>query len=89
MGNRGGRKKEIIYLSLYCHNQNDSRIKMDSDERLSLCFINCEGQSRKTMSTNYNLFEETGEPKRNRAETLLLTSLTDGPNRLTRNHISK
>ena len=32
------------------------------------------------MSTNHNLFEEKGELKRNRAKSLLLTSLTDGPN---------
>ena len=29
----GGRKREIIYLSLYCHQQNDSCIKMGSDTR--------------------------------------------------------
>ena len=28
----GGGKKEIIYLSLHCHHQNDSCIKMGSDE---------------------------------------------------------
>ena len=33
-----------------------------------------------TMSTNHNLFEEKGEPKRNRAEALLLTAR---PNQLT------
>ena len=32
------------------------------------CFINCEGQSHMTVSTNHNRFEEKGEPKRNRAE---------------------
>ena len=32
--------------------------------------------SHKTVSTNHNLSEEKGEPKRNRAEVLLLTSLT-------------
>ena len=26
-------KREIIYLSLHCHHQNDSCIKMGSDER--------------------------------------------------------
>ena len=31
-GGRGGREREIIYLSLHCHHQNDSCIKMDSDE---------------------------------------------------------
>ena len=37
------------------------------------------------MSTDHNLFEEKAEPKRNRAEVLLLTSLrlTVRPNRLT------
>ena len=29
---RWGLKKEIIYLSLHCHHQNDSRIEMGSDE---------------------------------------------------------
>ena len=28
----GGRAMEIIYLSLHCHHQNDSCIKMGSDE---------------------------------------------------------
>ena len=27
------------------------------------CFIKCEGQSHKTMSTNHNLLEKKGEPK--------------------------
>ena len=33
-------------------------------------------QSNKTVSTNHNLFEEKGEPKRYRTELLMLTSLT-------------
>ena len=53
---------------------------MGSDE--SHFNINCEGQSHKTVSTNH-LFEEKGEPKGNRAEALLLTSLTARPKRLT------
>ena len=36
------------------------------------------------MSIDRNLFEEKGEPKRNRAEALLLTSLTARPKRLTK-----
>ena len=28
----GGVKREIIYLSLHCHHQNDSRFEMGSDE---------------------------------------------------------
>ena len=31
-GGGGGRKREIIYLSLHCHHQNDFCVKMDSDE---------------------------------------------------------
>ena len=76
-------------LSPHCHHQNDSCIKMGSDEshfNVSLivrdkvtrqcsqtttflkrkeshkCFINCEGQSQKTVFTNHNLSEEKGEP---------------------------
>ena len=42
-----------------------------------MCFINREGQSHKTMSTNHNLLEQKGEPKRNRAESLYeVTSAT-------------
>ena len=31
-GYGGGGKREIIYLSLHCHHQNDYRIKMGGDE---------------------------------------------------------
>ena len=79
MGRRGEgvrrwEKREIIYLSLRCHHQNDSCIKMGSDAREY--FMNSERQSHKTVSTNHNLFEEKGESKRNRTEAPLLTSLT-------------
>ena len=43
---------------------------------LNLCFVDSEVQSHKSVSTNNNLFEEKGQPKRNRAEALLLTNLT-------------
>ena len=66
----------IIYiLSLHCHHQNVSCIKMGIDKS----HFNCEGQSHKTVSTNHNLFEEKGEPKRVRTEVPLLTSLTTYP----------
>ena len=49
--------------------------------------VGSDGQSHKTVSTNHNLFEEKGEPKRYRTEVLPLTSLwhshTAMPNRLT------
>ena len=68
----GGGGREIIYLSLHGHHQNDFCIKMDSDESHG----QSDGQSHMTVSTNHNLFEEKGEPKRNRTEVLQLTSLT-------------
>ena len=67
-------KREIIYVSPYCHHQNDSCIKMGSDEshfNVSLT----EGQSHETVSTDHNAFEEKGEPKWIRTEVPLLTSL--------------
>ena len=67
---------EIIYLSLHCHYQNDSCIKMDSGESCFNVSVGSDGQSHKTTSTNHNLFEEKGEPKLYRTEVLPLTSLT-------------
>ena len=69
-------KREIIYLSLHCHHQNYSCIKMGSDENHFNVSVESYGQSHKTVSTNHNLFEEKGEPKRYRKEVLPLTSLT-------------
>ena len=65
---------EIIYLSLHCHHQNDSCIKMGTDESHFNVSEGSDGQSHKTVSTNHNLFEEKGEPKRHRTEVLPLTS---------------
>ena len=69
-------EREIIYLSLHCHHQNDSCIKMGSDESHFNVSVGSDGQSHKTVSTNHNLFDEKGEPKRYRTEVLPLTSLT-------------
>ncbi len=57
-------EREIIYLSLHCHHQNDSCIKMGSDESHFNVSVGSDGQSHRTVSTNHNLFEEKGEPKR-------------------------
>ena len=66
-----------MYLSLHCHHQNDSCIKMGSDEsHFNVSLIVRDKVTIKTVSTTHNLFEEKGEPKQNRAEALLLTSLT-------------
>ena len=69
-------KREIMYLSLHCHHQNDSCIKMGSDESHFDVSVGSDRQSHKTMSTNHNRFEEKREPKRYRTEVLPLTSLT-------------
>ena len=51
-------------------------IKMGSDESHFNVSVGSDGQSHKTVSTNHNIFEEKGEPKRYRTEVLPLTSLT-------------
>ena len=56
----GEREREILYLSLHCHHQNDSCIKMGSDESHFNVSVGSDGQSHRT---NNNLFEEKGEPK--------------------------
>ena len=60
-------EREIIYLSLHCHHQNDSCMMMGSDESHFIVSVGSDGQSHKTVSTNHNLF---------RTEVLPLTSLT-------------
>ena len=75
-------KREIIYLSLHCHHQNDSCIKMGSDKSHFNVSVGSDRQRHKTVSTNHNLFEEKGELKQYRTEVLLLTSLTARSNRL-------
>ena len=56
-------KREIIYLLLRSHHQNDSCIKMGSNESHFNVSVGSEGQSHKTVSTNHNHFEEKGELK--------------------------
>ena len=55
---------EIIDLSLHCHQQNDSCIQMGSHESHFNVSVGSDGQSHKTVSTNHNLSEEKGGPKR-------------------------
>ena len=63
---------ESIYLSLHCHHQNDSCIKMGSDENhFSVSLIVRDKVTRQTTT-----FEEKGELKRIRTKVPLLTSLT-------------
>ena len=48
---------------------------MGSDDSHFNVSVGSHGQSHKTVSTDHNLFEEKGEPKRYRTEVLPLTSL--------------
>ena len=73
MGGGGGEGDYIPIL--HCHHQNDSCIKMGSDESHFNVSVGSDGQSRKTVHKP-QLFEEKGEPKRYRTEVLPLTSLT-------------
>ena len=65
-------KREIIYLSLHGHHQNDSCIKMGSDES----HFNASLIVRDSVHKSQPFYAEKGEPKRNRGEAFLLTSLT-------------
>ena len=75
-------KRDIIYLSLHCHHQKDSCIKMSSDEsHLNVSLSVRDKVTRQCSQTT--TFEERWQPKRNRPQALLLTRLTARPNRLT------
>ena len=64
---------EIIHLSLHCHHQNDSGIKMGSDEsHFNVSLMVRDKVTRQRPETE----KEKGEPKRIRTEVPLLTSLT-------------
>ena len=70
----GGWGRGRLYLSLHWHHQNDSCIKMGSDEsHFNLSFIVRDKVTRQCPQTT--TFEEKGEPKRNRIDVPLLASL--------------
>ena len=48
-------EKEIIYLSIHCHHQNDFCINMGSDESHFNVSVGSDGQSHRTVSTNHNI----------------------------------
>ena len=69
------RKREITYLSLHCHHQNDFCIKMGSDEsHFNVSLIVGDRVTRQCPQTATS--EEKGEPKRIQTEIPLLISLT-------------
>ena len=56
MGEGGGEEGDYINytISLRCHHQNDSCIKMGSDESHFNVSVGSDGQSHKTVSINHN-----------------------------------
>ena len=71
---RGGRGK--LYTCRYnVTTRMIPTLEMGSDESHFNVSVGSDGQTHKTVSTNHNLFEEKGEPKRYRTEVLPLTSL--------------
>jgi len=75
LGTEGRGKREIIYLSLRCHHQNDFCIKLGSDEsHLNVSLIVRDKVTRQCPKTT--TVEEKGEPKRFRTNVPLLASLT-------------
>ena len=68
-------EREIMYLSLHCHHQNDSRIKMGSDEsHYNVLLIARDKVTRQCPQTT--TLEDKAEPKLIRTEVPLFTSLT-------------
>ena len=71
----GWGEREIIYLLLHCHHQNNSCIKMGSDEsHFNVLIIVRDSVIRQCPQTT--TFEVKGEPKQILTEIPLLTSLT-------------
>ena len=64
-----------IYLSLHCHHQNDSCIKMGSDDSHFNISLSVRDQVTRQCPQTTTV-EGKGEPKRIRTEVPLLTSLT-------------
>ena len=75
-GGGGGGKREILYLSLHCHHQKDSCIRTCSYENHFNASLIVRDKVTRQCPQTTTFFEEKGEPKRNRTEALLLTSLT-------------
>ena len=67
--------RDVIYVSLRCHHQNDFCIKVGSDES----HFNVSSTVRDKITRQCpqsTTFEEKEEPKQIRTDVLLLTSLT-------------
>ena len=71
-----GEEGKNIYLLLYCRHQNDSCIKMGSNESHFNVSLIVRGKATRQCPQTTNLFEDKVELSRNRADAFLLTSLT-------------
>ena len=61
----GGGEREVIYLLLHCHNQNDSCIKMGSDEsHFNVSLIVRDSVTIRQCPQTTTFFEEKGESSR-------------------------
>ena len=75
-------EREIIYLSRHCHHQNDSCIKMGSDESHFNVSVRSDGQCPQTTTFLKRKESRSGiEPRSFRLPTYRLTAR---PNRLTK-----
>ena len=73
-GGGGGERERLLYLSLHCHHQNDSCIKIGSDEsHFNVSLIVRDKVTRQCPQTT--ILEKKGESKRIRTKVPLLTSL--------------
>ena len=80
----GGEKREIIYLSLQCHHQNDSCIKMGSDEsHFNVSLIVRDKFTRHCPQTTTFFTKESRSGIEPRSFCLPAYRLTARPNRLT------
>ena len=76
MGRGGGGRGRLYIYRYIVTTRMTPALKMGSDENHFNVSVGNDGHSHKTVSTNHSLFEKKGEPKPNRADALLLDSLT-------------
>ena len=72
----GGRGRLYTYRYTVTTRMTSVLTEMGRDESHFNVSVGSDGQSHKTVSTNHNLFEDKGKPKRYRTEVLPLTCLT-------------
>ena len=71
-----GEEGDYTPIAIHRHHRNHYCIQMGSAESRFTLSLLVRDQSHNTVSTNHNLFEKKGEPKRIRTAVPVLTSLT-------------